>query len=97
MFEKTSGKTLAILFGLAFLGAFMVLQVIWGFPIVDLFVKKTVTEDVKIAIKDGSVCIVEPSDQTPRRIEDCPYSVGDLVTVTYSQGRADIESHRPSK
>lgn len=36
MFEKTSGKTLAILFGLAFLGAFMVLQVIWGFPIVDL-------------------------------------------------------------
>ncbi|MGI0005112.1 MAG: hypothetical protein ACREAI_01765 [Nitrososphaera sp.] len=95
MFEKTSGKTLAVLFGLAFFGAFMLLQVIWGFPIIDLFVKKTVTEDAKIAIKDGNVCIVETSDRTPRRIEDCPYSAGDPVTVTYSEGRAGIESHRP--
>lgn len=95
MFEKTSGKTLATLFGLAFFGAFMVLQVIWGFPIIALFVKKMVTEDAKIAIKDGNVCIVETSDRTPRRIEDCPYSTGDLVTVTYSKERAGIESHRP--
>ena len=97
MFEKMSGKTLAILFALAFFGAFMVLQVIWGFPIFDLFVKKTVTEDVKIAIKDGNVCIVETSDRMPRRIEDCPYSAGDLVTVTYDQGRVGIESYRPSE
>jgi hypothetical protein len=97
MFEKMSGKTLAILFALAFFGAFMVLQVIWGFPIFDLFVKKTVTEDVQIAIKDGNVCIVETSDRMPRRIEDCPYSAGDLVTVTYDQGRVGIESYRPSE
>lgn len=95
MFEKMSGKSFAILFGFAFFGAFMALQLIWGFPIVDLFIKRTVTEDAQIAIKNNKVCIVETSDRTPRRIEDCAYSAGDLVTVTYSEGRAGIESHRP--
>ena len=95
MLERMSGKAFPIIFGLLFFGAFMALQLIWGFPIVDLFIKRTVTEDAQIAIKDGNVCIVETSDRTPRRIEDCPYSAGDLVTVTYSEGRAGIESHRP--
>jgi hypothetical protein len=94
MLERMPGKAFLIIFGLLFFGVFMALQVIWGFPIVDLFIKRTVTEDAQIAIKDDKVCIVETSDRTPRRIQDCPYSVGDLVTVTYSEGRAGIESHQ---
>ena len=97
MLERMSGKAFPIIFGLLFFGAFMALQLIWGFPIIDLFVKKTMTEDAQIAIKDDKVCVVETSDRTPRRIQDCPYSAGDLITVTYSEGRAGIESHRPSE
>lgn len=92
MFAKTSGKRLAILFGLVFFGAFMVIQMIQGFPIVELFVKETVTEEFEVA-KFGDVCVVETPDH-PREIEDCPYSDGDVIVVTYNVERAGIESHR---
>lgn len=69
---KMSGKKIAILFGLMLFGAFMGVQVITGFPIVDLFVKESVTEEVEVKFKQGTTCIVNASDH-PREIEDCPY------------------------
>jgi hypothetical protein len=92
-FEKISGKKLALLFGLIFFGAFMLLQTILGFPIRDLFIKETITEEVEVVIKDGSDCIVEATDH-PRRISDCPYDEGDIVIVTYNRDNAGIISHR---
>jgi hypothetical protein len=92
MFAKTSGKKMAALFGLAFFGAFMVIQMVQGFPIVDLFVKETVTEEYEVT-KDGNRCIVETPDHT-RYIDNCPYDDGDIVEVTYTVERAGIESHR---
>ena len=92
-FEKISGKKLALLFGLIFFGAFMLLQAILGFPIRDLFIKETVTEEVKVVIKDGNHCIVETTDH-PRRISDCPYNEGDMVIVTYNKDNAGIISYR---
>lgn len=92
-FEKVSGKKLAVLFVLLFLGAFMLLQVILGFPIRDLFIKTTVTEEAVVVIKTGDTCTVETFDHT-RKISDCPYSEGDILIVTYNKDNAGILSHQ---
>lgn len=92
-FERMSTKKLAILFGLAFAGAIFLIQMIQGFPIAAYF-KPNVTDEAKVVIKDGSTCIVEPSDGYPRDIQDCPYNVGDTLVVSYKQGGKPIDSHR---
>lgn len=93
-FESISTRKLAILFGLAFIGAFMLIQMIQGFPLVALFMRQTVTEEVTVSIKQSDVCVVEPSDRQPKEILQCPYSVGDMLIVTYYNGTAKLESHR---
>jgi hypothetical protein len=92
-FERISTKKLAILFGLAFLGAFMVIQMIQGFPLAALLFRQTVTEEVKVSIKQGDVCVIEPADLTPKSIEGCPYNIGDTLIVTYYEGSTKVESH----
>lgn len=89
---KMSGKKLAILFGLILFGAFMGIQVITGFPIIDLFVKEPVTEETVVVFKQGNTCTVDTFDH-PREIGGCPYEVGDHVVVTYNKDNAGIQSH----
>jgi hypothetical protein len=93
-FERMSTKKLAILFGLAFVGALFLIQMIQGFPIRDLF-RKQITEEVSVITKVGGMCVVEPSDGYPREIRECPYDVGDHLIVSYKNGTLPIESHRP--
>lgn len=93
-FERMSTKKLAILFGLAFFGAFMVIQMIQGFPLVQLFSRQTVTEDVKVSIKNGDVCVVEPSDGQPKDIQQCSYNIGDTLVVTYYKSNTKLESYK---
>jgi hypothetical protein len=47
-----------------------------------------------VTIKQADVCVVEPSDDQPREIHDCSYSVGDTLVITYTEGAAAIDSHR---
>jgi hypothetical protein len=89
-----STKKLAILFGLAFFGAFMVIQMIQGFPLVELFTRQIVTQEVTVLLKQGDVCVVEPPDRRPREIHNCQYDVGDTLIVTYYESSTTIESHR---
>ncbi len=89
---RMSGKKIAILFGLMLFGAIIGVQVITGFPIVDLFVKESVTEEVEVEFKQEDTCIVSASDHT-REIDDCPYDVGDQILITYNRDNAGIESH----
>lgn len=93
-FERMSTRKLAILFGLAFLGAFMIIQMIQGFPLAALITRRTMTEEVAVSIKQSDVCIVEPSDRQPKEIRQCLYSVGDILIVTYYNGATKLESHR---
>jgi hypothetical protein len=93
-FERMSTKRLAILFGLAFFGAFMVIQMIQGFPLAQLFTRQTVTEEVEVSIKNGNVCVVEPADGQPKDIQDCTYNKDDTLIVTYYEGSTNLESHR---
>jgi hypothetical protein len=91
---KISTKRLAILFGLAFFGAFMLIQMIQGFPLADILFRRTVTEQVKVSIKQGDVCIVEPVDGQPKSIHGCPYNLNDPLIVTYYQGSTSVESYK---
>jgi hypothetical protein len=95
-FGRMSTKKLAILFGLAFFGAFMVIQMVQGFPLAELFTRQTVTEEVNVDIKEGNICVVEPTDRQPKRIENCPYNLNDRLIVSYYEGSTTIESHRLS-
>ena len=95
-FGRMSTRKLAILFGLAFFGAFMIIQMIEGFPVADLLLRKTVTEQVTVTIKEGDVCVVEPSDSQPKRIENCPYDLHQNIVINYYQGSTNVESHSPN-
>lgn len=93
-FERMSTRKLAILFGLAFFGAFMVIQMIQGFPLLALFTRQTVTEEVVVSIKQSDVCVLEPADGQPKEIRQCTYDKGDMLIVTYYNGTTRLESHR---
>jgi len=93
-FERMSTKKLAILFGLAFFGAFMLIQMIQGFPLKDIIFRQQVTEEVRVTFKNGDVCIVEPSDQQPREIHNCPYNLDDILIITYTVNGAEVSSHK---
>ena len=94
-FERMSTKKLAILFGLAFFGAFMVIQMIQGFPLFQLFTRQTVTEEVQVFLKNGDVCVVETADEQPKDIQHCLYNQGDTLIVTYYPDSTKLESYRP--
>ena len=95
-FGRMSTKKLAILFGLAFFGAFMVIQMVQGFPLFTLLSRQTVSEEVTVSIKQEDTCVVEPGDGQPKRIEDCPYELNERITVNYYEGSTKVESHAKS-
>src|SRR5262245_51559961 len=88
-----SGKKLAILAIVIFIGAFFGLQVLFGFPLKDLF-RREITEEAKVIIKDKQGdCNVESSDKQPRSISNCPYKEGDTLIVTFKEGTMPIEKY----
>ena len=95
--DGMSTKKLAILFGLAFAGAILVIQMVQGFPLKDLF-QPSKTEVVSVSTRLNNTCIVTPSDERPREITNCTYSIGDNITITYNPTSAVISSsHLSSK
>jgi hypothetical protein len=86
-----SMRALVLLFAGGAVGAFVVFAV-FVFPISNL-VRAEVTEEATVIIKSNSVCIVEGSDSRPRTIEDCSYSLGDVVVISYKEGTVPILTH----
>ena len=95
-FERMSTRKLAILFGLALGGGILFFQILSGFPIKDYF-QAPLKEQVTVKFKNAGVCTVEPSDQRPRQIQDCPYNVGDRLEITYTVSSDKIESYSLAK
>jgi hypothetical protein len=84
-------KTLAIIIIAA---GVLIVFAISGFQARNLFAP-SVTEDAQVSIEneqDGS-CIIEGSDRVPRTISNCPYNVGDTVSITYKREQPSIERH----
>ena len=88
-FEFTP-KWLAVLFIIA--GVIVVFMLMGG-SLTQLF-SSSIQEIVQVQIKQGSTCVVEPSDGVPRSIDNCPYQLRENVTINYKQGIPAIESHR---
>jgi hypothetical protein len=64
-----------------------------GFQARNLFAP-SVTEEVSVIIKDDDgTCIVEGSDDVPRTISNCPYNIGDTLSITYKPQQPSIERH----
>jgi hypothetical protein len=86
-----SGKRLALVVFLIAVGAFLVVQAMFGFPIKDLF-RSIVTEVDKVILRNElqKTCVVEGAEHQPRVIFDCPYKKGDTVIVTFRGGTAEI-------
>jgi hypothetical protein len=93
LFSRMSGKKMAALAMLVIIGAVFGVQVLFGFPLKDLF-RREVTDNARVVIKDDQgTCIVESSDHEPRSIVKCPYKVGDVITITYKEGTVPIEKY----
>jgi hypothetical protein len=65
-----------------------------GFQARNLFAP-SITEDSQVIIKNQqqNTCVVEGSDRVPRTISDCPYNMGDTVSITYKPEQPSIERH----
>jgi hypothetical protein len=89
-FQDISPKMLAIIIVAA---GVIIVFAISGFQARNLFAP-SITEDVKVLLKnqDGT-CVVEGSDNVPRTISDCQYSVGDSLSITYKPRQPAIERH----
>src|SRR3712207_3571202 len=84
-------RTLAIIIIAA---GVIIVFAISGFQARNLFAP-SITEDAQVSIKnpeDGS-CIVEGTDRVPRSVSNCPYNVGDTVSITYKPEQPSIEKH----
>ena len=88
-FEFTP-KWLAVLFIVA---GVVVVFMLMGGSLTQLF-SSSLQETVQVQIKQGNTCVVEASDGVPRSIDNCPYQLGDNVTINYKQGIPSIENHR---
>ena len=71
----------------------IVVFMLMGGSLTQLF-SASIEEVVSIQIKQDNTCIVEASDGVPRSIDNCPYQLGDNITINYKQGIPAIESHR---
>ena len=94
IFSRMSGKEFGIMVVIALIGGFFAVQAIFGFPIKDIIIRKEITEEAKIVLKDNQgTCIVEASDQEPRTISNCPYNIGDKLIITFKQGTVPIQKY----
>jgi hypothetical protein len=82
-----SPKMLAVLF--IILGVVVVFLLMGGS--LQQLLSSSIQENVPVKIKQNNTCIVEASDGIPRSIENCPFDVGDNVSITYKQGLPAIE------
>ena len=69
---------------------------ILGTSATSIFVSST-TEDGVVEIKQADECVIQSSDDIPRKISNCPYDQGQRISITYKPGQPTIESHRPTQ
>jgi hypothetical protein len=85
-----SPKMLGVLFIIA---GVVVVFMLMGGSLTQLL-SASIQEVVPVQIKQNDTCVVEASDGVPRSINNCPYQLGENVTINYKQGIPAIESHR---
>jgi hypothetical protein len=64
-----------------------------GFQVRDVFFAPNITEETQVIIKEQGTCIVQAEDDVPRTIDNCPYNVGDTISITYKREQPPILEH----
>ena len=65
-----------------------------GFQARDVLFALNITEETEVIIKDEQgTCTVQAEDDVPRTIENCPYNVGDTISITYKREQPPILAH----
>ena len=64
-----------------------------GFQARDVLFAPNITEETEVIIKEQGICTVQAEDDVPRTIENCPYDVGDTISITYKREQPPILEH----
>jgi hypothetical protein len=89
----SSPAKIAIIFIIA---GIVIVFAILGTSATNIFGPST-TEEGVVEIKQADACVVQASDDIPRKISNCPYDQGQRISITYKPGQPTIESHRPTQ
>ena len=68
--------------------------VISGFQVRDVLFAPNITEETRVIIKEQGTCAVQAKDDVPRTIENCPYDIGDTISITYKREQPPILEHQ---
>jgi hypothetical protein len=68
--------------------------VLSGFQVRDVLFAPNITEETQVIIKEQGTCTVQAEDDVPRTIGDCPYDVGDTISITYKREQPSISEHQ---
>lgn len=89
-------------FGGLSLGKIAILMVVAGIGIVflisgfqarDVLFAPSITEESKVIIKEEGTCTVQANDDVPRTIDNCPYDLGDTISIVYKREQPPILEH----
>ncbi|MDP8902357.1 MAG: hypothetical protein M3M86_01160 [Thermoproteota archaeon] len=65
-----------------------------GFQARDVLFAPNIAEETQVIIKnEQGTCTVQAEDDVPRTIENCPYDVGDTISITYKREQPPILEH----
>ncbi len=56
-----------------------------GFQAKNVIFAPNITEQTQVIIKEQGTCTVQANDDVPRTIDNCPYDVGDTISITYKR------------
>ena len=59
----------------------------------EMYSSPNITEETRVIIKEQGTCTVQAKDDVPRTIENCPYDVGDTISITYKREQPPILEH----
>jgi hypothetical protein len=78
---------------IAIAGGIGIVFVLSGFQIRNVIFAPNITEETEVIIKEQGVCTVQANDDVPRTIENCPYNIGDTISITYKREQPPISEH----
>ena len=64
-----------------------------GFQARDVLFAPNITEETQVIIREGTTCTIQAEDDVPRTISNCPYDVGDKISITYKREQPPILEH----
>jgi hypothetical protein len=72
----------------------VIVFLISGFQVIDVLFAPNITEETQVIIKEQGTCTIQAEDYVPRTIENCPYDVGDTISITYKREQPPILGHQ---